>query len=258
MVGERVALTFDNVTFAYPNVAQPALDGCSVALPTGSKIAILGRNGSGKSTFFLHCNGILQPAAGTVFLHDQPLAYDRKGLRALRQQVNILFQQADDQLFSADVRQDISFGPLNLGLSASVVAERVAAAVTQCGLDDVVDRPIHALSGGQKARVALAGVLAMQPDVLLLDEPTTSLDPLMRIRLFEILETLHEQGKTIIVATHEYELARHWAQFVMVLDAGRVLLAGETDAVFAERDTLAHVGLDRPWYAQFAQPEGAA
>ncbi|MEM7538009.1 MAG: ABC transporter ATP-binding protein, partial [Chloroflexota bacterium] len=221
---------------------------CTVALPKGQRIVLMGRNGSGKSTFFLHCNGILRPKQGQILFDHTPLRYDRAALKTLRQQVGVVFQQADDQLFSANVAQDISFGPLNLGLEETIVWQRIEEVAEMCELHELLDRPIHALSGGQKARVALAGVLAMYPDVLLIDEPTASLDPVMRRQIFRIFERLHEEGKTLILATHEYEVARYWADYVVLMDRGYVLAADTPEQIFAQGDLLISLGLHEPWY----------
>ena len=244
---------FEQVTYRYGQDSTAALDSCSVQLPAGQKIAIIGPNGSGKSTFFLHCNGVYQPDRGRVLFKGQPLQYGRRPLNQLRQQVGIVFQNPDDQLFSASVAQDISFGPLNLGLSEPETGERVREAAELCAIGDLLDRPTHALSGGQKARVALAGVLALQPEILLIDEPTASLDPTMRRQIFSIFDDLMAQQKTLVLATHEYEIARYWADFVVVLHHGRVLLADTPEEIFARDDILGPLGLDRPWYDQLMQ-----
>jgi cobalt/nickel transport system ATP-binding protein len=249
MVGYAVMLTFENVFYRYGEQSHFALDGCNVVLPQGQRIALMGCNGSGKSTFFLHCNGILQPRQGRVLLEGQPLRYDRATLKKVRQQIGIVFQSAEDQLFSANIAQDISFGPLNLGVPEAEVRQRVTVVATQCHLDHLLERPIHALSGGEKARVALAGVLAMEPDMLLIDEPTASLDPIMRGEIFSILEGLHRQGKTLVLATHELEIARYWADLVVVMDRGRVVMADTPQVVFQNEVLLQPLGLDRPWYA---------
>ena len=251
-------LEFEQVTYAYPDHAQPALDGLTLALPAGRRIAILGHNGAGKSSLFLHCNGVLRPDSGVVRFNGMPLDYSRSGLLALRRHVGVVFQNADDQLFSAGVAQDISFGPLNLGLSDAEVRRRVQVVAEQCELQHVLDRPTHALSGGEKARAALAGVLAMGPNVLLVDEPTASLDPLMRRQVFTIFQELVSQGKTIILATHEMEIARHWADYIVVMDGGRVLGAGHRATILADHALLARIGMDRPWYEPFLQDYASA
>lgn len=241
-------LSFENVCYGYPGQSKVALDGVNLRVPAGSRVAILGRNGSGKSTLFLHSNGILKPNSGTVYFDGQPLAYDRNSLRTLRRRVGVVFQHPDDQLFSASVAQDISFGPLNLGLSESETRERVQQAAALCDITPLLERPTHALSGGEKARAALAGVLAMDPDVLLIDEPTASLDPWMRKKIFTIFARLHKQGKSIILATHEVEIARYWADFVVIMHAGRVLAADTKERVFADHALLERMGLMTPWY----------
>lgn len=242
------SLAFENVSYRYAGRDGSALDGVTVALPSNEKIALIGRNGSGKSTFFLHCNGVLKPSSGAVLLNGVAVDYGRAGLKKLRQTVGIVFQQADDQLFSASIEQDISFGPLNLGLSEAEARERVAEVMMSCDIRHLEGRPIHALSGGEKARVALAGVLAMRPEIILVDEPTASLDPLMRQQVFKIFDRLIGSGKTVVVATHEYEVARFWADFVVVMDQGKVLAAGYTDEVFGQVELLEKIGLNRPWY----------
>lgn len=241
-------LRFEQVSHGYPGSERLALDRCSVTIPSGKRVAIIGRNGSGKSTLFLHCNAILKPSDGQIFVDSVPMAYGRAAIKALRQRVGIVFQSADDQLFSASIEQDISFGPLNMGLSETEVRARIADVASQCELTHLLGKPIHALSGGEKARVALAGVLAMRPEVILVDEPTASLDPLIRRQVFKIFNALHADGKTVVVATHEYEVARYWADFVIVMDAGQVLLADVSANVFAQNDILSGIGLNAPWY----------
>jgi cobalt/nickel transport system ATP-binding protein len=241
------ALELEDVVFAYPGHDGLALDRATVRLPAGRKIVFLGRNGSGKSTLFLHCNGILKPRAGTVRSMGETVRYDRRSLMDLRRRIGIVFQNADDQLFSASVAQDISFGPLNLGLSESEARERVQMAAALCDITDLIDRPTHALSGGQKTRVALAGVLAMDPDVLLADEMTANLDPWMRRKVFEVFGRLMARGKTIVLATHDISVARQWADLVAVMDRGKVIALDEPGRIFSDQALMAHTGLDQEW-----------
>lgn len=245
------ALEFQGVYYTYPGQTYPSLDNCTVKLPRHQRIALIGRNGSGKSTFFQHCNGLLQPQQGTVYIDGEQIAYGRSALKKIRQRVGIVFQQADDQLFSTNIAQDISFGPLNLGLPEDIVRQRVADAAAQCGLTQLLQRPIHAISGGEKARVALAGVLAMKPAILLVDEPTSNLDPRMRQQIFTIFDELHRRATTIIVATHEYEIARYWADLVVVMEAGKVVATGTPKQIFQDRAVLQPLGLHEPWYELF-------
>jgi cobalt/nickel transport system ATP-binding protein len=227
-------LELDNLHYRYPGQSTPALCGASLSIPAGSKIVVVGRNGSGKSTLFLHCNGILRPDTGTLRLDGRPVSYDDRGsLMELRREVGIVFQNPDDQLFSASVAQDISFGPLNLGLDEREVRRRVQAAAELCEMAELLDRPTHALSSGQKTRAALAGVLVMEPRVLLVDEVTGSLDPWVRRQILAIFQRLVAEGKTVLVATHDMQLARRWADLVVVMEAGRVIGVDHPDRIFA-------------------------
>ncbi len=240
---------FKDVYYQYPvQEGRHALQGFSVAIPQGEKVAVVGRNGSGKSTFFLHCNGLYRPKSGTVYFKGEPLAYNRKSLKWLRQQVGLVFQNPDDQLFSASVAQDISFGPLNLGLDETEVRRRVAEAAEICGITDLLARPTHALSGGEKARVALAGVLAMEPDVLVADEPMASLDPWVRLTIFDILQKIYDQGKTILMATHNLSVVRYWSSYVVVLEAGQAVFSGTPRALLNDKSLLDETGLSKVWW----------
>ncbi len=250
---------FKDVCYKYPiHNNQPALHAFSVTLPEGEKIAVVGRNGSGKSTFFLHCNGLYRPQSGQVFFRGRPLDYDRKSLKWLRQQVGLVFQNPDDQLFSASVTQDISFGPLNLGLSEGEARRRVQAAADVCGITHLLERPTHALSGGEKARVALAGVLAMEPEVLVADEPLANLDPWVQLTIFEILQRFYDQGKTILMATHNLSVVRYWASYVVVLQAGQAVFTGSPQALLTDQAVLDKTGLSKVWWkVDTAFPEDA-
>ncbi|MBO9342282.1 MAG: ABC transporter ATP-binding protein [Roseiflexus sp.] len=235
-------LEFDDVHYAFPGSAIPALRGASLSIATGQRIALIGRNGAGKSTLLLHANGILRPAAGQVRLEGAPLEYTRRGLLRVRRQVGLVFQNPDDQLFSASVLQDISFGPMNLGLSITEVRRRVAEAADLCSISNLLDRPTHALSSGQKSLVALAGVLAMAPRILLVDETTSGLDPWMRYQIFAIFDRLVEQGVTVLLTTHDLTVARQWADTVVVMHEGRVVASAPPVQVFADPDLQALLG----------------
>jgi cobalt/nickel transport system ATP-binding protein len=236
-------LEVEDLVYCYPGYEALVLNGATLHLEAGEKVALIGRNGSGKSTLLLHCNGILRPERGQVRVAGQPMTYDKQGLRAWRRQVGLIFQHPDDQLFSASVAQDISFGPLNMGLSEQEARQRVAVAADMCGVADLLERPTHALSGGEKARVALAGVLAMEPLVLLADEALANLDPWMRLQVIGIFEQLVLRGKTIVLATHDLHMARTWAGRLIVMDGGRVVADGSPQHVFTDAATLERTGL---------------
>jgi cobalt/nickel transport system ATP-binding protein len=175
-------LAASEVEFCYADGTQ-ALRYLSISFARGRRTALLGRNGAGKSTLLTLFNGIERPSRGTVFCNGRPMAYDRAALRDLRRRVGLVFQDPDSQLFSASIREDVSFGPLNLGLSPMEVRGRVEQALAAVGLTDLADRPTHALSYGEKKRACLAGVLAMDPEVLILDEPAAGLDPTRCMRM---------------------------------------------------------------------------
>lgn len=240
-------LEWHELSFRFSGATAPALCGASLRLEEGQRVALLGRNGAGKSTLLLHANGILRPTAGEVRIAGTPLDYSRRGLLIARRQVGMIFQNPDDQLFSASVAQDISFGPLNLGLDAAETRQRVATAAALCEVSDLLDRPTHALSGGQKTRVALAGVLAMAPRVILADEATAGLDPWMRRQVFTIFNQLAATGVTVLLATHDLEVARNWADSVAIMDAGRVVAVAPPEQIFADPTLRRLIGPESSW-----------
>jgi cobalt/nickel transport system ATP-binding protein len=213
-------LELQEVGYRYPDGSR-GLDQCSISFERGMRTAVLGLNGAGKTTLFLQCNGVLRPQTGEVLIDGTPLNYDRQGLRNLRSRIGLVFQNPDAQLFSASVREDVSFGPLNLGLPIEVVRDRVEQSLAAVGMSEYADRPVHAMSYGQKKRVCIAGVLAMAPEVLILDEPMSGLDAAMQTELAVVLEQLHNNGMTIIIATHDIDFAYQWADRISVLEAGR-------------------------------------
>ena len=230
----ELKLAFVDIYFRFPGGETSALNGITLDIPAGKRVALVGRNGSGKSTLMLHANGILRPQQGVVQLNGQDIRYDRRSLRALRQNVGLVFQNPEEQLFSASVFQDISLGPLNLGLSAQAARERVLEVAERCQLTGLLDRPVHALSGGEKTRAALAGVLAMRPRILFADELTNSLDPWMCAQVLDILDGFVRDGCTVVLASHDSGLVRRWADHVVWLDQGRVYRQGTVAEVLSD------------------------
>lgn len=226
------------------------LGGLDLAVRRGCRLAVLGANGAGKSTLLLHLNGTLRPSRGEIRLEDRSVRYTPQGLSLWRQQVGLVLQDPDDQLFAASVFQDVSFGPLNLGLPPATVRERVSEALQALGIEGLWDRPTHWLSFGQKKLVALAGAIAMQPRVLVLDEPTAGLDRRGAEQLVESLELLHRAGTTVVMATHDMDLAYGWADEVAVLSQGRILRQGSPQAVLQEEPVLVGAHLRPPWTLQ--------
>lgn len=223
-----------------------ALIDCSLRIRRGSRNALLGVNGSGKTTLLQHLNGLLRPTSGGVSFEGQPLDYGRAALNALRCRVGLVFQNPDHQLFSSNVFEDVSFGPLNLGLDAATVRQRVAAALSAVGMSKLADKPVHHLSFGQKKRVCIAGVLAMQPDLLLLDEPMAGLDTPMQADLLAVLDHLSASGITILLATHDVDFAYRWADQLHLLASGRCIASFAAGDLAEQAPALAAAGQKLP------------
>jgi cobalt/nickel transport system ATP-binding protein len=239
-------LEFEQVEYTYPSSLQPALHGMTLRIPTGKRCALLGHNGCGKTTLFLLANGLYQPQRGKVLWQGQPMRYDRSSLMDLRQQVGLVFQDPEHQLVAATVEEDISYGLCNLGLPDLEVNQRVQQAMTAFNLSELAQRPVHHLSLGQKKRVSLADVMVLQPKLLLLDEPTAYLDRLHTRDLMAKLHQIHEQGTTIVMSTHDLDLAYCWADWIFIVDRGQLVLEGTPQTVFARRDLLDGLQLGVP------------
>ncbi|QEL18241.1 energy-coupling factor ABC transporter ATP-binding protein [Limnoglobus roseus] len=235
-----------NVEYAYPG-GIVGLAGVTLAVDAGEKLALLGANGCGKTTLLLSLCGVLKPRSGEVRLSGRLVEYTRAGLRNLRQRVGTLLQDADDQLFAGSIYEDVSFGPLNLGCTEAETRQRVEQALAAMELTDLGDRPPYRLSGGQKKRTALAGVAAMKPAVILLDEPTANLDPHASTDLLALLDQMHGQGTTIVFSTHDVDLAYAWADRIAVLDGGRVSACGSPEEIFGDGQAVRGSGLRTPW-----------
>jgi len=238
-----------DLEYSYPDGTK-ALRRVNMAVHLGEKIAVLGSNGAGKSTLFLHFNGILQPEGGCIRFHGRDLSYKRAEIMELRRKIGIVFQDPDSQLFSASVLQEVSFGPMNLGLSEAEVRRRVAKALQDTETGDLIDRPTHMLSFGQKKRVSIADILAMEPEVIIFDEPTAWLDPRHAREFMQLLDDLSKQGKTIIISTHDVDLAYSWADRIFVMKQGQVLAEGKPEDVFCRKQLIGIADLNLPWLVE--------
>ena len=233
------------LTHTYPGSVH-ALERLDLYVERGRRLAILGANGSGKTTLLLHLNGTLRPQSGEVLLEGRTTGYDMASLTAWRRRVGLVLQNADDQLFAATVSEDVSFGPLNLGLSETEARGRVEYALGALHILELAERPTHMLSFGQKKRVAIAGLLAMQPEILLLDEPTAGLDHQGTEDLLAVLEELGSHNTTLVFTTHDVELAYRFADEVALFESGRTLAQGATTEILANNELLRAAGLDAP------------
>lgn len=251
---DKLALECRGVSFAYPDRVL-ALDDVSLAAAPGEFVAVVGSNGSGKTTLMKVLTRLLRPAAGQVLLGGADVATLRDA--ELYARVGIVFQNPADQLFAATVEQDVSFGPRNLGVSPEESADRARAALAAVGAQALATRPVHHLSFGEQKRVCLAGVLAMQPRVLVLDEPTAGLDPAGEQQMLELLLRLNrENGITMVLSTHSVDLLPALADRICVLSRGRVLRQGRPDEIFADAATAAEAGLRLPQIAQLFERLG--
>ena len=235
-----------DLEYSYPDGTK-ALRNVNLQVHKGEKLAILGSNGAGKSTLFMQFNGIFRPNSGTIKYQREDISYKNKALIELRKKVGIVFQDPDSQLFSASVWQDISFGPLNLGLPEEVVSERVKQALIDTETTDLEDKPTHLLSYGQKKRVSIAGVLAMKPEVIIFDEPTAGLDPRHSQEFMLLLEKLSLEGKTIILSTHDVDLAYSWSDKMAIMFGGEIIAHGDPGKLFRRPVILKQADLTLPW-----------
>jgi len=231
-----------DIIYCWPSSLQ-GLAGASIELKAGQRVALLGATGSGKSTLLLHLNGLLQPSGGLVRHRGIPIKYDDVGLRTLRSAVGLVFQNPDDQLFGGSVLQDAAFGPLNMGLNQTDARERAREALAALHIGDLEARSVAQLSFGQRKLVAIAGVLAMRPNVLILDEPTAGLDHQATRKLMSLLETFSSANHTILISTHDIFLVESWANSVCVLEQGATVFSGIPQKLLADRDLLVRAGL---------------
>ena len=236
----------ENLSYSYEENDRKALDGLSVRIGRGKKVAFMGGNGSGKSTFFLCLNGILRPDKGRVLIDGKPVSYTRKGLLEVRKKVGIVFQDPDNQLFSASVFQEISFGILNLGTEEETARKEVEQVIRELDITPFKDRPAHALSGGQKKQVAIADILVMHPQVMILDEPASALDAVHTKKVHELIRRLTEQGITVLMSLHDIDYAWFWADEIVLMDRGRVIRQGTPREVCEDEAALRQAGLERP------------
>ncbi|WP_240322702.1 energy-coupling factor ABC transporter ATP-binding protein [Austwickia chelonae] len=235
--------------------AEPVLRGLDLHVPAGRRLVLLGANGSGKTTLLRCLSGAHRPTSGRIVAGHRTLTYDRAGLRTHRTEVQLVLQDPDDQLFSADVAQDVSFGPMNLGLPVEEVRTRVDEALALVGASHLAERPTHQLSYGERKRVATAGAVAMRPRVLLLDEPTAGLDPAGTAAMLTALERLEAAGTTVALSTHDVDLALSWADDAAVVHSGTVT-SGPVTELLDDAALLGRAGLARPWPLELARRVG--
>ena len=233
-----------DLCYTYPGNVT-ALHEVNFVAPRKARIAVIGSNGAGKSTLFKCFNGIFRPTSGAVLVRGEQIT--KANLREVRKFVGIVFQNADDQIFSPTVEQDVAFGPTNLGLDEETIHHRVHEALRLVGIEDIAHRVPHHLSGGEKKRVAIAGIIAMEPEVLVLDEPTAGLDPQGVHDLIGFVNSLPARyGMTVIFSTHDVALVPEIADYVYVMSSGRFVAQGTVKEIFAQQELLRSVRLEVP------------
>lgn len=241
----NIQLSTENLSFTYPDGTQ-ALKNINIEIEKGEKVAIIGPNGAGKSTLFSHFNGLTEPTSGCVKIEGKPISFEKDELLKVRQKVGIVFQDPNDQLFAPTVKEDIAFGPMNLGLSYDEVEKRVEDALKMVGMENYENKTPHHLSGGQQKRIAIAGIIAMKPELMILDEPTAGLDPDGVEKVLNIMNQLNEEGMTLIISSHDIDMISKYADKIFVLYNGEIIESGNKNKIFSDMELLKKAHLRTP------------
>jgi cobalt/nickel transport system ATP-binding protein len=238
-------LEIKNLNFEYQDGTK-ALKNINLKIEKGKKIAFVGVNGSGKSTLFLNFNGVLKPSEGNIIYNGNEVKYDRKSLLNLRKNIGIVFQDPENQLFSASVYQEVSFGAMNLKLDEAEVRNRVDESLKSVGMYEYKDKAVHFLSYGQKKRVSISDILVMKPEIIIFDEPTSSLDPKHSKQIINIFDEINKHGMTVILSTHDVELAYSWADYIIVMKDGQIFSQGIPYEIFSDDKLINECYLEKP------------
>ena len=241
----NIQLSTENLSFTYPDGTQ-ALKNINIEIEKGEKVAIIGPNGAGKSTLFSHFNGLTEPTSGCVKIEGKTISFEKDELLKVRQKVGIVFQDPNDQLFAPTVKEDIAFGPMNLGLSYGEVEKRVEDALKMVGMENYEDKTPHHLSGGQQKRIAIAGIIAMKPELMILDEPTAGLDPDGVEKVLNIMNQLNKEGMTLIISSHDIDMISKYADKIFILYNGEIIESGNKNKIFSDMELLKKAHLRTP------------
>ena len=241
----NIQLSTENLSFTYPDGTQ-ALKNINIEIEKGEKVAIIGPNGAGKSTLISHFNGLTEPTSGCVKIEGKAISFEKDELLKVRQKVGIVFQDPNDQLFAPTVKEDIAFGPMNLGLSYGEVEKRVEDALKMVGMENYEDKTPHHLSGGQQKRIAIAGIIAMKPELMILDEPTAGLDPDGVEKVLNIMNQLNKEGMTLIISSHDIDMISKYADKIFILYNGEIIESGNKNKIFSDMELLKKAHLRTP------------
>lgn len=236
----------ENLYFSYDDNKSYSLNNFSVNIKAGKKIAFMGSNGAGKSTFFLALNGINRISSGNLYIDGEKLSYEKKKLLSIREKIGIVFQDPDNQLFSASVKQEISFGALNMGMSEIEAKNEVEKIIDRLEIGSFKEKPTHSLSGGQKKQVSIADVLVMRPKIVILDEPFSALDPKHIGLVKKAIDMMVENNITVIISTHDVDFAYEWAEEIVLVHQGQVLRHTSTEEAFFDTESLEKTNLEMP------------
>lgn len=238
-------IKFNNISYKYSS-GTVALNNINLDITKSKKSVLLGANGAGKSTLMLLLNGILKPTSGTLLFNNQIYSYKRSKIRDIRKSIGVLFQDSDSQLIAPSVYEEITFGLCNISKDKLWIKNQADMVIDSFRLDDIIDKPPHQLSDGQKKRVCLAAIVAMEPEVIVCDEPASNLDPQSAEMMFNYLDKLNRQGKTVIISTHDVNHAFEWANSVIVMNSGKVAAKGTPTEVFSDKELINRCGLKVP------------
>jgi cobalt/nickel transport system ATP-binding protein len=241
-----------NLSFQYPDGTK-ALRNINLKIEKGKKISVVGVNGSGKSTLFLNFNGVLKPTEGILLYKGKEVKHNHRSLLELRKNIGIVFQDPENQLFSASVFQEVSFGAMNLRIAEDEVRYRVNEALRNVGMYEYKDKAVHFLSYGQKKRVSIADILVMKPEIIVFDEPTSSLDPKHSKQMVKIFDELNDNGMTVILSTHDVELAYSYSDYIIVMKDGEIVKQGTPVEIFSDDNLIRDCYLEKPMVLEIFQ-----
>lgn len=238
-------ISCENISFSYIDGTK-ALDNVSLSIEEGTVTGVIGANGAGKSTLFLNLLAVNKPTEGTIYWDNEPIKYDRDFLTRYREYINLVFQNPDQQIFFSSIYDDVAFALRNLDYSEEIIDQRVRESLAIVGLEDIMEKPVHYLSYGQKKRVAIAGVLAMDAEVILLDEPTAGLDPEMTREMIDLIKMLEAKGKSLMVSSHDMDFIYKVCSKLYLMENGKISLQGSKEKVFLDKEKIENMGLEQP------------
>lgn len=247
---DNTVLCLENISYKYPASKSYAIDNLSIKIQSGEKIAVLGKNGMGKSTLLFISNGVLSAQNGEVFLNGRKITDKKSDLNFLRQNIGLVFQDPEMQFIAPTVAEEISFGPLNLRKSQEETRQIIEKIVIQLNIKHLLKKPLHSLSGGEKKIVSIASVLALNPNIILFDEPTAGLDYITSQRLVEVIDNLAQKSLGIVISTHDIDFAWQWAERTVIIKDGKIYADGKSEDILTDKNLMEKADLRRPYLVE--------